>query len=338
VVLVAGSARCRKSTAIKIGTSLLNGIKAVKIYAGKTSTERFIVDQVWAPGEAGAVQPSSFVKADELAVFLTKDQQGEKLIDVLTTLFDCPDELPYRTFSRGEIILKDAFLSILAGTQPSSLARVLPDSAFGGGFASRIMFIYQPDTDRRNALPELSDAERSMGVWLKTRLEEIAEIKGEFFLTPDARASYIKWYNELECPDDDKLDGFFGRKGDHALRLCMVLRASEGPGFDIPLKHVLAAIKALDYMENLMSDAFKNVGKDEKYTNNAERCMRAIHVGAAVGHSHSYVLKKMYGYMDAQQFRILIETLMESGMIERNPDAPRYYRCLCNACLALRGT
>src|SRR5574342_273867 len=118
VVLVAGSARCRKTTAIEIGAQLLKGIPSVRTTIGKTSTERFIQDQVWS-GDPKVNPPATFIKADELSVFLTRDQQGDKLIDVLTKLFDCPDEFPYKTLSRGEVIIKDSFVTIIAGTQPS---------------------------------------------------------------------------------------------------------------------------------------------------------------------------------------------------------------------------
>jgi len=335
VVLVAGSARCRKSTAIEIGANLLVDIPTVKVTAGKTSTERFIVDQIW-DGTKTKTQPTSYVKADELSVFLTKDQQGDKLIDVLTKLFDCPRDFPYRTLSKGELILKEPYVTIIAGTQPASLAKVLPDTAFGGGFASRIMFVYQADTPRRNALPELSPEETLMGIELKKRLEEISEVEGEYYLVPDAKSYYIQWYGKMEAPDDDKLDGFFGRKADHVLRLCMILRASQGVGFDISLKHVNAAITAIDTIEALMGDAFHDVGKSPEHKNNADRVMRYLHKGGAQGLAHSQVLKKMYGYLDGQQFRILMDTLMQNGMVGKNPNAPRFYWCLCDACRALR--
>lgn len=331
IVLVAGSARCRKSTAIKIGTDLLTNVPEVRVTSGKTSTEKFIADL--AEQSKALNPPSCLVKADELSVFLTKDQMGEKLIDVLTQLFDCPETFPYRTLNRTPVILKRAFVTIIAGTQPPSLPKILPDLAFGGGFTSRIVFIYQPDTDRRNALPELSDEEQLVYVELAKRLEEIAKYNGEFFLTPDARTMYINWYNKMESPDDDKMDGFFGRKGDHVLSLCMVLRASQGPGLDIQPKHVQAAITSMEMAESLMGGAFSNVGKLVEHKGNADRAMRFLHRGGAQGLSHSQLLKKMYGYVDAQQFGILVSTLMQNGMIERNPESPRFYWCMCDACL-----
>lgn len=335
VVLVAGSARCRKSTAIEIGAQLLQDIPTVRITSGKTSTERFIVDQIW-DGTKTKSQPASYVKADELSVFLTKDQQGDKLIDVLTKLFDCPREFPYRTLSKGELILKEPYVTIIAGTQPSSLAKVLPDTAFGGGFASRIMFVYQADTPRRNALPELSSEEELMGLELKKRLEELAEVTGEYYLVPEAKQFYKEWYNKMEQPDDDKLDGFFGRKADHVLRLCMVLRASQGQGFDIQLKHVQASIGSLDSIESLMLPAFHDVGRAPEHKGNADRTMRYLHKAGAQGLAHSQILKKLYGYLDGQQFRVLIDTLMQNGMVGTNPNAPRFYLCLCDECKELR--
>lgn len=332
-VLVAGSARCRKTTAIEIGVALLKDT-SVRITTGKSSTERFIIDQVW---QKEGPPPASLVKADELSVFLTKDQMGEKLIDVLTKLFDCPDEFPYKTFARGEQIIKEPYLTILAGTQPTSLAKVLPDSAFGGGFTSRIIFVYQEDTPRRNALPELSEEELLLGLSLAKRIVEISERSGEFVLSPEARNHYKDWYDTIPpSGDDNKIDGFIGRKGDHVLRLSMILRASQGDGFDIQLKHILAAIAAIDEIERLLPQAFGDVGKNVDTKGRVDKLYRTIHRGAGIGVPHSTALKKMYGELDAQSFRIAMDTLIQSGMVARSDEPPRNYICLCEPCKLVR--
>src|SRR5213080_4652355 len=41
-ILVAGSAKCRKSTAINLGVRLLDGIDTTKIVSGKITPEKFI--------------------------------------------------------------------------------------------------------------------------------------------------------------------------------------------------------------------------------------------------------------------------------------------------------
>lgn len=336
VVLVAGSARCRKTTAIKIGSRLLHDHDGVHILSGKTSTERFIVDQMF-EGPENSIPPATFLLADELSVLLTRDPQGDKLIDVLTTLFDCPEHFSYRTLSRGEVVLRDVFITILAGTTDKTLEKVLPDTAFGGGFASRIMFVYQSDTPRRNAFPELSPAERELERQLRESLTRISGIVGPFTLDDRARKTYQTWYNGLETPEDTRVDGFFGRKHDHVLRLAIVLRASQGvDSKTIGEKHILAAIAAIDQVESLMGSALGGVGKSDSMLF-SDKVLRLVHTAGQKGIMHSSLLKRMYPHLDAQKMRLLMSTLQEANLIARMPNNERFYICMCDDCLKMRG-
>lgn len=336
VVLVAGSARCRKSTAIKIGTKFLKDIDTIKILGGKTTTERFIVDQIF-EGPEGVLPPAVLAISDELSVMLTRDPQGDKLIDVLTSLFDCPERFPYRTLSRGEILLRDVFLGVLAGTTDSTLGKVLPDTAFGGGFASRIMFIYQEDTPRRNPFPELSPAEKELEQQLRERLHRISGITGPYTLSEDARSVYREWYGDLEKPDDKRVDGYSGRKHDHALRLAHVLRASQGAdGRIIEAGHISTAIKQIELIQSLMVSAFGDVGKSDSMAQ-SDRVIRYVHGAKTQGIMHSILLKKMYPHLDAPHFRVLMNSLVEARIVARKEDNERFYICLCDDCVKERG-
>lgn len=330
-VLVAGSARCRKSTAIRIGTKLLDDLDSVKILSGKTTTERFIIDNMY-EGPEGSLPPSTLVVSSELSVLLTRDPQGEKLIDVLTEMFDSDDRFEYRTISRGPITLRDFFITILAATTDSTLGKVLPDTAFGGGFASRIMFVYQEDTPRRNPFPTLSPAERELAHQLRERLYRIASISGPYTLTDDALMVYKEWYDNFEKPDDKRADGFFGRKHDHVLRLATILRASQGhEGKLIDAPHIRASISAVEGVEKLMIKAFGGVGGGEAAPF-YERALRYIHNAGHAGIMHSNLLKRLYP-MDAGKMRLMIATFEENGMIRRLPENMRFYVCRCDECV-----
>ncbi len=155
-ILVAGSGRCRKSTAVSLAVELLDGISTTKVVSGKITPERFI--QEIAP-EKDCTPPNILVHATELSVFLTKQNYGEPLIHVLTELYDCPKFWTYKTKNSGDVHLHDVFLCILAATTPEGIARGIPASALEEGFASRVLFIYQKDTERRNAFPKLTAEE-----------------------------------------------------------------------------------------------------------------------------------------------------------------------------------
>jgi len=330
VVLVAGSARCRKTTAIEIGARLLEGIECVDVVLGKTTTEKFLADM---EHKGSGPPPATFIKADELSVFLTQDQQGVKLIDVLTKLFDCPERFVYKTVLRGEVVLGDVFVSILAGTTPASIGRVLPDAAFGGGFASRILFVYQEDTNRRNALPELSRREVDLRHRLQTNLESISNRSGQFrFDNASTRQFYTDWYNGLPRSDDERIDGFTGRKGDHVLRVAIIVEASGGASSSISRESITESINLIQELEALMPGAFRDVGMkmDKK---DSDRIMRQLHKAGSQGFQHSILLRKQYGHLNGKEFREMMASLLESGFVQTKKDDDKVYICRCEVCV-----
>ena len=74
-VLVAGSARCRKTTAIEIAIGLTKNVDGVRQLNGKVSAEKFLHIHTIPDNQP---QRPTLIKADELATFLTRDGQGEK--------------------------------------------------------------------------------------------------------------------------------------------------------------------------------------------------------------------------------------------------------------------
>jgi hypothetical protein len=332
-VLVAGSATCRKSTAIGLGVELLRGrditlesgieivkeIEGVKVINGKVSPEKFVREIAEsAPASddlEGNRPPAILVHASELSVFLTKQAYGESLIHILTDLYDCPNTWEYKTKNAGSDKLRDLFLCILAGTTPTGIAKGIPESALHEGFASRILFVYEPTTDRRNALPELSEEEIEAKERVIKLLERRARLEGEFTLTPSARDWYMAWYEDYMngYAAEKRLEGMYGRRHDHVLRVGMVLAGSYGQ-MEIEVEQLIAADDALTYIESKASGAFVEIGSTDITTNYNRMlsCVRALRI---IG--HSYLLKKMHP-VTAKEFAGMIETAIEAKYIKRN--------------------
>lgn len=319
-VLVAGSARCRKSTAIGIAVDLLRSVDSVRILAGKTSPERFIGDcRPAIKGDSdtiirGEEQPL-LVHADELSVLLTKDSQGDKLIDLLTKLFDCPKKFEYRTWKHDAIILHNVFITILAGTTQDGLPKCLPDSAFGGGFASRILFVCQEDTTRRNALPVLTPEEIELREELSRDMEKLSLLQGEFRMTKDARTLYTEWYDGIIMPEDKRLQGYYGRKHDHVLRVSMVMSASQGDFPIIDARHIDAALAALGKIEKTYELAFQDLGTGN-IKMHVERVVMQMKKYKRIAHSD--LLRKNYHYLDGVEFRKVMDMLIDAKLVGRD--------------------
>jgi len=269
---------------------------------------------------ANAEQQTTLVKADELSVFLTRDQQGDKLIDTLTKFFDAPSTFTWDTFKHGKLTMRDIYVVVLAGTTPETLDKVLPDTAFGGGFASRILLIYQSDTEKpRRDFQTLTPKDISDLESLRSGANYIMMHSGEFSLDLRAREIYDKWYESITPPEDKRMDGFVGRKHDHALRVSMNLCAAELDGSNVILdKHMDAAISMIESLEQQLPGALDGVGSNNTSVGVMNMVSRILSHHTRMPHSD--LLRKVAQYANAQEFRGVIDTLIQAGMVVRDKD------------------
>jgi hypothetical protein len=311
-VLVAGSARCRKTTAIEIAVGLVKNVDGIRHLNGKITSEKFLHVQTVADNQP---QKPTLIKADELSTFLTRDGQGDKLIDVLTKLFDCPETFTYDTITHGQKIIREPYVTVLAGTTPETLEKVLPDTAVGGGFASRIMFIYQADTEKpRQDFQSPDEAHIALQTELTRLASHIALTSGVATLSDEAYEYYDHWYKSIGQPEDSRIDGFVARKHDHVLRVSMILCAARMTNsLVIDLPDVASAIRAVETVERFLPHALSGVGSSPAIKSVQDKVMRYVTAHGRI--SKSDVLKKCYGMVEAKQFTLIIDTLIQSGMI-----------------------
>src|SRR4029450_11451652 len=106
----------------------------------------------------------------------------------------------------GQKIIREPYVTVLAGTTPETLEKVLPDTAVGGGFASRIMFVYQADTEKpRRDFQSPDEAHVQLQIELTRLASHISLTSGVASLSQEAREYYDEWYNGIEQPEDARL-------------------------------------------------------------------------------------------------------------------------------------
>jgi len=245
IILVAGSARCAKSTSTNLAMDVVKKIKnPPMVFAQKVTTESLIEALIQAKAEGSC---AGIIHASELNVFMTSESQKSGLIPVLTDLYDCPDIWTYSTRSHGREKMENVCLSFLAATTPEGLPLSIPPSAIGGGFTSRVVFVYQDRPSNDNMFPKVDATTQMKKVKLIEDLNIIRELRGPFSLTPDAVEYADIWYtNEAKKSRNSKLDGYFGRKHDTLLKIAMILSASESSNKMISLMHLKRGLGILD--------------------------------------------------------------------------------------------
>lgn len=266
-VLVAPSGRCRKSRAAALGIDLLAPFEWANVCADKTTPEALIQALAFgtASMEEGASAPrqdgnsTGIIPASELSVFINRQQYTSGMVTLMTHLYDCPQTFKYLTRNRRPLVLRNVSLSMVGCTTPDWLATNLPESAFEGGFMSRMVFVVKFQRDRMIAIPEAIPQDEMEE--LKIQLLQIrAEMLGEVRMSKDGEDWFRKWYEGLAMApvDDIMLLGFVERKPDTVLKLALILAASE-LRHSIELHDLEQAHQIVTWTQERMFHAFKNV-------------------------------------------------------------------------------
>ena len=322
VILIANSAKCRKSVALGIGRNVLNQMTHPPIIFAQKLTPEALIEAI----TKSTVDNQSYGLAfsDELSVFLSSDALSRGIIPILTNLYDSHAKWTYYTKSRGPEEIVNASISLLAATTKSDFLTTLPKSAIGGGFTSRLILVYEenssctklfnPIDDKGNELLETPE-EAELRFKLVADLNEIkssSPIPMKF--SASARKFALDWYQrEQEILREDVVDGYFGRKHDTMFKLSMLQSISSGDKGVIELEHLKNALSILNYLEGKMEVLMNKIGTTDEGRAREKVLSLIIRAGTI---THTRLLQKCWRFANAQELAMIIRTLMEGGEIQ----------------------
>ena len=259
VVLIGASARVRKTSAINIGYEVYReAIEKGIMVSQKTTAEAIISIFVSGFKERGV--SGGVIVSDELGVFLGGQAKNMDLMQLLTKWYDCPKHFEYHTIMRGKETMDAVYCNMMAGTTPQWLKDSMPPHAVGGGFTSRIIFVYQDKPEKLIAFPEMTPEMATLKGKLIHDLKVIGKMTGEFKLTEKAREWFQDWYTQVFKPETTpyaSLDGYFGRKHDTLLKVAMSLSASKSNSLIVDEIEMKMALRALNKNEEFLPDTLR---------------------------------------------------------------------------------
>ena len=287
VILVGPPKIVAKSTAAKFGEKILSRfhefiddplqkvVKEVNLLRSKATPESLSI--ALAPKKLGLINPETgeaiqidrgsqlSIVVSELATFLGKQKYQGGLIDRLTDLYDCKDEDDELTIGRGYNKFFNIYFTLLGATTPQHLETSIPEEAFGGGFMSRTVLVYQQSSTRDFPTPKAVPGGPDIKEMQK-RLAWIAETcQGEYVLSKEAHDYYNVWYvkykKDLAKEANDPKSMMKHRYDLHLLKLALILRAQEyNPGRVIELRHLKNSERLLEATFNTAKHSIQNVG------------------------------------------------------------------------------
>lgn len=326
VILIAGSAKCRKSVSLKIGVDVLMDTEnPPTVFAQKITTEA-LIQALEESRTKEDKQCFGLIVASELSVFLGADAIRSGIIPALTDLYDSPAKWQYHTRSRGREELTNVTVSMLAASTKDWLKTSIPASAIGGGFTSRIVFVIGEQPSKLVLFPPEHVDNTPLKAMLVHDLNQMCKLNGAVQFTAEAKKVALEWYENEACNvHDEKVDGYFGRKHDTMFKLATTLCVAEDNNLLIDARHVKRALRMLEENEKHLNTVMEsvtstNVGGDTEKVLTIIRKFRNI--------SHSDLLRKCWRYASAAELAEMMKTLTESKEIEMYMDSKnaRWYK------------
>lgn len=215
----------------------------------------------------------------ELETFLGKQKYNEGLIGLLMDIYDCHDRWEYHSVVHGIQQMRDMFVTFLGATTPEGLELSINDAAFGQGFMSRVIIVYEARSTRCYPKPRPVPGAPS-NQELERRLAWVAtNANGEYDLSPEALALYETWYKDFR----KKLEGggekikLLYRMDNMLLKLSMLIRAQRYEvGNVIEVQDFEDAKRILDATYKMAWSALDSVGATQyhRYLRAAENVIR----------------------------------------------------------------
>ena len=321
VVLVAGSARCHKSTAINMATKMIKGLDPpLNILSNKMTPEALIHSLTECANEYnGSIvmeRSEGTAMVSELSTLIDRNSFQNGMISLLTDLWDSPKEFEYKTRGRGKETLHNCCLSIFSASTAQWIKEAIPLVAIGGGFTSRVMFVYQERPERLIALPEINPEAKIKQQKLQFDLNQIYRLNGEFKLSPQARLFFIKNYenfhNTTEMFEDKNLSGYAGRRLTIMLKLGMVISASERDTKMIQERDLVIALRMLENVERTLPRVMQAI-TSETVGDICEEVLRFVKQKKLV--KRATLVSKFSNRLTSKELGIILDTLIEMRVV-----------------------
>lgn len=261
ILFISPPATARKTTTVGYADDLLENIPGVTVAASAPSV------QVLHKRITETKDCSISIRSPEFATFI--NTSGFSMVDYLTDLYDGKKHHSSDTLARSLEFAERPCVNLLGATVPVWIAENLGEQMVGGGFTSRVIFIYEQTVRRRKLLYKDVDMARieQLKESLVSDLTHLAiNIEGEFQFESEETEKWIEEWYQTNAPkwekEDRRLGGYYERKHAHAIKLAMLLHLAYSDELVLTKQDLESAIILLSQIEPKMIKVFQAVGKN----------------------------------------------------------------------------
>ena len=313
-MIVGQTGRARKSSTIKKGRDLLFRIAPdIQILSSMATWEGLLLAMSRKEEEPDLKCEKTIVCMSEFDSLLkrSRNEAIAHLIPNLCDLYDCPDDAKNST-KGSPIVVKNPFLSIIAGIQPEILEKSFQAGDVNGGFAGRFIYVY-----------DVSDKEIPFPIWNKQTeynvlIQNLAYIKSkncvekEITMYSAFRTIWDAFYHEYRTPNGDPalLLQLNDRMQNHVLKMAMIFAVLDGES-EIKEYHLTDAINIGYWLMNNNRKLFGMLGASD-----AEKLeQKILDLIANDVNNRRNIYKSLGGRVTARDFQYAIDGLIKAGII-----------------------
>jgi hypothetical protein len=326
-IILVGPPGARKGEPIMIAQDMMAGV-GVALASQKTTPEALAKDiaesmRSFQIGEELHFQCPLTIVSEEMAVFLGNGDT--KFLADLTNWYDSRGEWTYRTKHSGTDQISGVCVNIVGSMAPDWIPLAIPPQAIGGGFTSRIIWVVEHAKGRDIPDPNEIGIDAKLQSALKSDLEIIHSLVGEFRFEPSTLEIYKDWYKREESRTkagrpaiaDPRLAGYVARRATHVKKISMAMSASRSNSLVIMDADLKRAMRLLEAVEARMSDVFGKVGLS-MYSQQTHSIIEFIRTKKIV--TKSDLMQVFYRDVDSKTMDIIEATLRVSRFVEVRPD------------------
>jgi hypothetical protein len=260
VMFIAPPGAARKSTTANYTEDLLDFVPDL------TKAPELITKESLLSTIVKSTDNSIAITAPEFGEFIAKS--GPDMYGFLTNIYDGKKNISASTLSRGLELAERPCVNLLGATTPIWLADNMPESVIGGGFASRVIFIFEETVRRRKLYYEDLDhdlLDRLHKDLVDDLIHISNEISGEFKIEKDAKEFMEDWYNknaEMKSVAEYKMHGYYERRPAHIHKVAMLLHLAYSDELVLTQQDFIEAITLMKQVEKKLPKTFQSIGKN----------------------------------------------------------------------------
>jgi len=198
-----------------------------------------------------------YIAQDELSAFMP-----EYNADIVSALTKFYDGNWYKEAKRVGHIRHDIDkpnVSILCGSTPTNLMRVLKQDVWSQGFTGRTFMVFSDEIKRYNPLSAgVVEVESPEITKLKHDIQVIFTYYGKITWTKEYNVAQEEWIHNGGGPDHPLLGDYNARRYSHLYKLSMISSADRGDDYTLRIEDFVRARGWIEEMEVEMTKVFQH--------------------------------------------------------------------------------